>query len=205
VFGKVGKQTIENTGPLTRKRMETVDEEFVGAALDFMERKTKEGVPWFCYMNTTRMHVFTHLKPSSVGKTGHGLYPDGMVELDGYVGQLLKKLDDLKVADNTVVVFTTDNGAEVMSWPDGGSTPFRGEKDTNWEGGWRVPCVMRWPGVIEPGRIVNDICSLQDFIPTFAAAACEPDLVVSICFPSFPVRKRNRRARAFSTGATMAT
>ena len=111
----------------------------------------KEGTPWFCYFNPTRMHVFTHLKPASVGKTGLGLYPDGMVELDGYVGELLKKLDDLKVADNTIVVFTTDNGAEVLSWPDGGATPFRGEKDTNWEGGWRVPCVMRWPGVIEPG------------------------------------------------------
>jgi arylsulfatase len=180
VFGKVGKQKIENTGPLTRKRMETVDEEFLGAALDFIDRKTKDGAPWLCYFNTTRMHVFTHLKPASVGKTGHGLYPDGMVELDGYVGQLLKKLDDLGVADNTVVVFTTDNGAEVMSWPDGGTTPFRGEKDTNWEGGWRVPCVMRWPGVIEPGRVVNDICSLQDFIPTFAAAAGEPDLVAKV-------------------------
>jgi arylsulfatase len=180
VFGKVGKQVIENTGPLTRKRMETVDEEFVGAALDFMERKTKEKVPWFCYMNTTRMHVFTHLKTSSVGKTGHGLYPDGMVELDGYVGQLLKKLDDLGVANNTVVVFTTDNGAEECLWPDGGTTPFRSEKDTNWEGGWRVPCVMRWPGVIEPGRVINDICSLQDFIPTFAAAAGEADLVAKV-------------------------
>jgi arylsulfatase len=179
-FGRVGKQVIENTGPLTRKRMETVDEEFLGAALDFMDRKTKEGGPWLCYMNTTRMHIFTHLKPESVGKTGHGLYPDGMVELDGYVGQLLKKLDDLGVADNTIVVFTTDNGAEVMSWPDGGSTPFRGEKDTNWEGGWRVPCVMRWPGVIDPGRVINDICSLQDFIPTFAAAAGEPDLVEKV-------------------------
>jgi arylsulfatase len=157
--------------------METVDEEFLAASLDFMERKTKEQAPWFCYFNPTRMHVFTHLKPSSVGKTGHGLYPDGMVELDGYIGQLLQKLDDLKVADNTIVVFTTDNGAEVMSWPDGGSTPFRGEKATNWEGGWRVPFVMRWPGVIEPGRIINDICSLQDLIPTFAAAAGEPDLV----------------------------
>jgi len=179
-FGRVGKQVIENTGPLTRKRMETVDEEFLGAALDFMDRKTKEGGPWFCYMNTTRMHIFTHLKPESVGKTGHGLYPDGMVELDGYVGQLLKKLEDLGVADNTIVVFTTDNGAEVMSWPDGGSTPFRGEKDTNWEGGWRVPCVVRWPGVIQPGQVINDICSLQDFIPTFAAAAGEPDLVTKV-------------------------
>ncbi len=179
-FGKVGKQTIENTGPLTKKRMETVDEEFLASALDFMDRKTKDGQPWFCYVNTTRMHIFTHLKAASVGKTGHGLYPDGMVELDGYVGELLKKLEALGVADNTIVCFTTDNGAEVMSWPDGGSTPFRGEKDTNWEGGWRVPFVMRWPGVIKPGRVINDICSLQDMIPTFAAAAGEPDLVEKV-------------------------
>ena len=179
-FGKVGKQVIENTGPLTRKRMETVDEEFLDAALDFIDRKHKSGTPWFCYFNPTRMHVFTHLKKSSRGKTGLGLYPDGMVELDGYVGKLLKKLDDLGIADNTIVVFTTDNGAEVMTWPDGGSTPFRGEKDTNWEGGWRIPCVMRWPGVIEPGRVINDICSLQDFIPTFAAANGEPELVAKV-------------------------
>jgi arylsulfatase A-like enzyme len=180
VFGRVGKQTIENTGPLTRKRMETVDEEFLASALDFMDRKTRESVPWLCYFNPTRMHVFTHLKPESVGKTGHGLYPDGMVELDGLVGQLLNKLDDLGVANNTIVVFTTDNGAEVLSWPDGGATPFRGEKDTNWEGGWRVPCVMRWPGVIEAGRVINDICSLTDFVPTFAAAAGEPEIVEKI-------------------------
>jgi arylsulfatase A-like enzyme len=179
-FGKVGKQTIENTGPLPKERMETVDEEFLAAALDFIDRKHKEGVPWFCYFNPTRMHVFTHLKPASKGKTGLGLYPDGMVEVDGYVGQLLKKLDDLGIADNTVVVFTTDNGAEVLSWPDGGATPFRGEKDTNWEGGWRVPCVMRWPGVMKPGQIINDICSLQDFIPTFAAANGEPDLTEKV-------------------------
>jgi arylsulfatase len=120
------------------------------------------------------------LKAASQGKTGFGLYPDGMAELDGYVGQLLKKLDDLKVADNTIVCFTTDNGAEKMSWPDGGQSPFRGEKDTNWEGGWRVPFVMRWPGVIKPGTIVNEICSLQDMIPTFAAAAGEPDLVEKV-------------------------
>lgn len=176
-FGKVGRQQIENTGPLTRKRMETVDEEFLESALDFITRKSKASEPWFCYFNPTRMHVFTHLKPASVGVTGLGTYPDGMVELDGYVGQLLDKLDELQVADNTIVVFTTDNGAEVMTWPDGGTTPFRGEKDTNWEGGWRVPCVMRWPGVIEPGRVINDIASLQDFIPTFAAANGEPELV----------------------------
>jgi arylsulfatase len=154
-----------------------VDEEFLAAGLDFIERQTKAARPWFCYMNTTRMHIFTHLKKESVGKTGYGLYPDGMVELDGYIGQLLKKLDDLKVADNTIVVFTTDNGAECMSWPDGGTTPFRGEKDTNFEGGWRVPCLMRWPGVIKEGTVINDICSLQDFIPTFAAANGESDLV----------------------------
>ena len=176
-FGKVGKQTIENTGPLPKERMETVDEEFLAAALDFIDRKHAEGTPWFCYFNPTRMHVFTHLKPASKGKTGLGLYPDGMVELDGYVGQLLQKLDALGVADNTIVVFTTDNGAEVCTWPDGGATPFRGEKDTNWEGGWRIPCVMRWPGVIEPGRVINDIASLQDFLPTFAAANGETALV----------------------------
>jgi arylsulfatase A-like enzyme len=126
------------------------------------------------------MHIFTHLKKESEGKTGLGVYPDGMVELDGYVGQLLDKLDKLAVADNTIVVFTTDNGAEVMSWPDGGATPFRGEKDTNGEGGWRVPCVMRWPGVIKPDQVINGQGSLQDFIPTFAAAAGEPDLVEKV-------------------------
>ena len=180
VFGRVGKQVVENTGPLDTKRMETVDEEFLAAALDFMDRKTKEKKPWFCYMNTTRMHIWTHLKPASKGKTGLGVYPDGMVELDGYVGQLLDKLEQLGVANDTIVVFTTDNGAEVMSWPDGGSTPFRGEKDTNWEGGWRVPCVIRWPGVIKPGQVINEQGSLQDFIPTFAAAAGEPDLVEKV-------------------------
>jgi arylsulfatase len=179
-FGRVGKQVIENTGPLDTKRMQTVDEEFMAAAMDFMERQVKADQPFFCYMNTTRMHIWTHLKPESDGKTGLGLYPDGMVELDGYVGQLLDKLEELGIANDTVVVFTTDNGAECLSWPDGGQTPFRGEKDTNWEGGWRVPCVMRWPGVIEPGRVINEQAALLDFIPTFAAAAGEPDLVAKV-------------------------
>jgi arylsulfatase A-like enzyme len=179
-FGRVGKQVVENTGPLTRKRMETVDEEFIGAALDFIDRKAKEDAPFFCYFNPSRMHVVTHLKPSSVGVTGLGVYPDGMVELDGMVGELLDKLEALGVADDTIVVFTTDNGAEVMSWPDGGATPFRGEKDTNWEGGWRIPCVMRWPGVIEPGRVINEIAALLDFIPTFAAANGETDLAAKL-------------------------
>jgi arylsulfatase len=123
------------------------------------------------------MHVFTHLKPESQGKTGLGVYPDGMVELDGYVGQLLQKLEDLGVADNTVVVFTTDNGAEVMSWPDGGNTPFRGEKATNWEGGYRVPMLIRWPGTIKPGTVFNEAFSHYDLIPTFAAAGGDPDVV----------------------------
>ena len=136
--------------------------------------------PWFCYFNSTRMHVFTHLKKESQGKTGLGIYPDGMVETDGHVGQLLKLLDDLGVADNTIVVYTTDNGAEVFTWPDGGTTPFKGEKATNWEGAFRVPCLIRWPGVIKPGTIVNDICAHEDFIPTFAAAAGEPDLVAKL-------------------------
>jgi arylsulfatase len=176
-YGRVGKQKIENTGPLDTKRMETIDEEFLAAAMDFIKRKQKEDAPWFCYFNSTRMHIYTHLKKQSQGKTGLGTYPDGMVEHDGHVGQLLKLLDELKVADNTIVVYTTDNGAECFTWPDGGSTPFKGEKATNWEGGFRVPCLIRWPGVLEPGTIVNDICAHEDFIPTFAAAAGETGIV----------------------------
>jgi len=171
---------ITDTGPLTTKRMETADQEFLTAALDFMDRQHKADKPFFCYFNSTRMHVFTHLKKESEGKTGLGIYPDGMVEHDGMVGELLKKLDDLGITENTIVVYTTDNGAEVMSWPDGGSTPFRGEKATNWEGGFRVPTCIRWPGVVKPGTIVNDICAHEDFIPTFAAAAGEPDLVAKV-------------------------
>ena len=161
-----GGQKIENTGPLNSKRMETVDEEFLGAAKDFIKRNNSAGGPWFCYFNSTRMHVFTHLKKESQGKTGLGLYPDGMVEHDGHVGQLLALVDELGIADNTIVVYTTDNGAECFTWPDGGSTPFKGEKATNWEGGFRVPCAIRWPGVIKPGTIVNDLCAHEDFLPT---------------------------------------
>jgi arylsulfatase len=168
---------IEDTGPLTRKRMETIDDETSAAALDFIDRQHKAGKPWFCYFNSTRMHVWTHLKAADDGKTGLGLYPDGMVEHDGHVGLLLKKLDDLSVADNTIVVYTTDNGAEVMSWPDGGNTPFRGEKATNWEGGFRVPMLIRWPGVIKPNTIYNEIFSHYDLIPTFCAAGGNPDIV----------------------------
>src|SRR4029453_14255546 len=168
---------INDTSPLTHKRRETVYEESPAAALDFIARQHKARKPWFCYFNSTRMHIFTHLKKESEGKTGLGIYPDGMVEHDGHVGQLLKKLDDLGIANNTIVVYTTDNGAEVMSWPDGGSTPFRGEKDTNFEGGWRVPCAIRWPGVIKAGPVSNEIFSHTDMLPTLAAAAGEPDIV----------------------------
>jgi arylsulfatase len=168
---------IVDTGALTRKRMETVDQEFVDAASAFMDREVKAGKPFFCYFNSTRMHILTHLSAQAAGKTGLGLQADGMVEHDGQVGQLLKKLDDLGVADNTIVVYTTDNGAEVMTWPDGGITPFRGEKATNWEGGFRVPTMIRWPGVIKPGTVSNDIFSHEDFIPTFAAAAGDTDVV----------------------------
>jgi arylsulfatase len=168
---------IENTGPLNTKRMETIDQEFLDAAKDFINRQHKADKPWFCYFNSTRMHIFTHLKAASQGKTGLGIYPDGMVEHDGMVGELLKLVDDLGVANDTIIVYTTDNGAEVFTWPDGGTTPFKGEKATNWEGGFRVPCLIKWPGVIQPGRVINDICAHEDFIPTFAAANGDADLV----------------------------
>ena len=148
VFGPVGKQKIENTGPLTTKRMETVNDEFTDAALDFIDRAHKADKPFFVWANSTRMHIFSHLKPSSIGKTGLGTYPDGMVEHDDDVKRLLDKIDELGIADNTLVMYSTDNGPEEFSWPDGGTSPFRGEKDTNWDAGWRVPTLLRWPGVI---------------------------------------------------------
>jgi arylsulfatase A-like enzyme len=171
---------IEDTGPLTTKRMETVDEEFLKAALDFMDRAKTAEKPFFVWFNSTRMHIWTHLKPESRGKTGLGIYPDGMVEHDGHVGELLKKLDDLGIADNTIVMYSTDNGAEAMSWPDGGTTPFRGEKNTNWEGGYRVPTMLRWPGVIQPGMMFNGIAAHEDMLPTLLAAAGEPDITAKL-------------------------
>lgn len=179
-FGRVGKQEIEDTGPLTKKRMETVDEEFLGSALNFIDRSNADGKPFFCWFNSTRTHIYTFLKEASKGKTGLGIYADAMVEMDGMVGQLLTKLDDLGIADNTIVLWTTDNGAEVFSWPDGGTTPFKGEKNTNWEGGYRVPCMMRWPGVIKPGTEINHITSHEDFVPTLVAAAGEPDVTAKL-------------------------
>ena len=165
---------VEDTGPLTRKRMETVDDEFLAATVDFIERAHRDGKPFFVWHNSTRMHVWTHLSDEYKEKSGYGLYADGMMQLDDHVGVLLDKLDELGIADNTIVVFSTDNGAEKFTWPDGGTTPFRGEKGTTWEGGFRVPQMIRWPGVVEPGRTINDIFSHEDWMPTLLAAAGEP-------------------------------
>jgi arylsulfatase A-like enzyme len=161
---------VEDTGPLTKKRMETVDEEFLAAALKFIDKAHKDDKPFFVWFNASRMHVFTHLKPESQGVTGQGIYADGMVEHDGHVGKLLDKLDDLGIADNTIVMYTTDNGAELLYWPDGGMTPFRSEKNSNWEGAYRIPMVMRWPAKIKPNQVSNEIISLQDWLPTLMGA-----------------------------------
>jgi len=179
-FGRVGKQKIEDTGPLTKKRMETVDEEFLGAAMSFVDKSHKAGAPFFCWFNSTRMHIHSHLKNESEGKTGLGVEADGMVEHDAMVGKLLKQLDDLGIADNTIVFYSTDNGAEEFSWPDGGTTPFHGEKNSSWEGGYRVPGVIRWPGLVKPGTEINDIVSHEDWVPTFVAAAGEPDVTAKL-------------------------
>jgi arylsulfatase len=169
-----GKQKIQLTGPLTKKRMETIDEEFSREAFRFMEESKKEGKPFFLWWNSTRMHIFTHLKPASQGKTGLGIYPDGMVEHDAMVGQMLDKLAELGLDSNTIVMYSTDNGAEKFTWPDGGQSPFRGEKNTNWEGGYRVPTAIRWPGVTKPGTVLNDAFAHEDMLPTLLAAAGDP-------------------------------
>jgi arylsulfatase A-like enzyme len=175
-FGKVGKQAIKDTGPLTKKRMETADDEFLGKAIDFINRANKAGKPWFAWVNTSRMHFYTHLKPESQGVTGQGIYGDGMREHDNHVGVLLDLLDKLKVADNTIVIYTSDNGPHYNEWPDGGISPFRGEKNTNWEGGYRVPGMVRWPSKIKGGSWSNQIMSHQDWVATLVAAAGDPDI-----------------------------
>jgi arylsulfatase A-like enzyme len=175
-FGRVGKQTIRDSGPLTRKRMETVENDLLQRSLDFMGRARAANRPFFLWHNTTRMHVFTRLGERWKDKTKYGLYADGMAELDWVVGELLKKLDELGIADNTIVIFTSDNGAEKFSWPDGGTSPFRGEKGLGWEGGFRVPFLMRWPGRIPAGQVLNGIFSNEDVVPTVMAAAGVPDV-----------------------------
>jgi arylsulfatase A-like enzyme len=175
-FGRVGKQTIKDTGPLTRKRMETVEDDLLARSIDFMKRAHAAGKPFFVWHNTTRMHVWTHLSERWNGKTRLGTYADGMAELDWVVGELLKTLAELGIADNTIIVFTSDNGAEKFSWPDGGTSPFRGEKGLGWEGGFRVPFLIRWPGQIPSGQVLNGIFSLEDVVPTLMAAAGVPDI-----------------------------
>jgi arylsulfatase len=184
-FGKVGKQSIVDGGPLPphanmdpnqKINMEEIEPELVRRSSDFMERSVKAGTPFFLWHNATRMHVWTHLSSKWAGKTGFGLYADGMAELDWEVGQLLNKIDELGIADNTIVMFTSDNGAEIFSWPDGGNHPFRGEKGTTYEGGFRVPLLVKWPGVIKPDSISNDIISHEDWLPTLVAGAGESDI-----------------------------
>jgi arylsulfatase A-like enzyme len=178
-FGKIGKQTIEDTGPLTRKRMETIDDETSAAAIDFIQRQARANQPFFCWFNSTRMHFRTHVRAehrSAPGLTARTEYADGMVEHDATVGTILKALDDLGIANDTFVIYTTDNGPHMNSWPDAAMTPFRSEKNTNWEGAFRVPCFVRWPGRIKPGETSNEIISGLDWLPTLMAVAGDTDI-----------------------------
>jgi arylsulfatase A-like enzyme len=171
-----GGQTIKDTGPLTIKRMETIDEEITSGAIDWMEKQTKAEKPFFLWYNSTAMHFRTHLADKNRGKSGQDDYSDRMVTHDEQIGQMLNKLDELGIADNTIVMYSTDNGPENDTWPDGANTPFRGQKDTNWEGAWRVPAMIRWPGKIKAGSVLNGICSHQDMLPTLLAVAGDPDV-----------------------------
>ena len=178
-FGKVGKQTIEDTGALTKKRMETIDDETSAAAIDFMKRQHAAGKPFFTWFNATRMHLRTHVRAEHRGRYKHGdsEYIDGMMEHDDTIGTLLKALDDMGIANDTLVVYTSDNGPHMNTWPDAAMTWFRSEKNTNWEGAFRVPCLARWPGVIKPGTVTNELMSHNDWVPTLMAIAGETDIV----------------------------
>ena len=171
-----GKQKIEDTGPLTKKRMETVDDETSDAAIDFIRRQHASGTPWFVWWSGTRMHFRTHVKKELRGISGQDEYADGMVEHDMHIGKFLKLLDELQISDNTIVHYSTDNGPHYNTWPDAAATPFRGEKNTNWEGGWRVPAAVRWPGVVKPGSVSNGVVHHMDWLPTFVAAAGKTDI-----------------------------
>ena len=178
-WGKVGKQTIEDTGALTRKRMETIDDETSAAAIDFMQRQARSNTPFFCWFNSTRMHFRTHVRAEhrdKPGLTARTEYADGMIEHDATIGQVLKAVDDLGIGNDTIVIYTTDNGPHQNSWPDAGTTPFRSEKNTNWEGAFRVPCLIRWPGRIQPGSVSNEMISGLDWMPTLMAVAGDPDI-----------------------------
>jgi arylsulfatase A-like enzyme len=178
-WGRVGQQKIEDTGPLTKKRMETCDDEFVGAAKDWIKRQHAAGKPFFCWVNTTHMHLRTHPKPSSLGQAGRwqSPYHDTMIDHDKNVGELLDLLDELGIANDTFVMYSTDNGPHMNTWPDGAMTPFRSEKNTNWEGAFRIPMVVRWPGKIPAGVVSNEIVQHHDWLPTFLAMAGEPNIV----------------------------
>jgi arylsulfatase A-like enzyme len=177
-FGKVGKQTIKDTGPLTRKRMETIDDDVASRTADFIQRQAKAGKPFFVWANFTHMHFRTHVKPESKGQAGRwqSEYHDAMIDHDQNVGTVLKALDDAGIADNTFVMYSTDNGPHMNAWPDGAMTPFRNEKNSNWEGAYRVPCMVRWPGKVKPGSVSNQIVSHLDWLPTILAMAGDPDL-----------------------------
>jgi arylsulfatase len=178
-FGRVGKQKIEDTGPLSKKRMETCDDDFVAAAQKFIQKASDAGKPFFAWVNTTHMHLITHTKPESLGQAGRwqSPYHDTMVDHDKNVGQLLDFIDKLGITDNTFVMYSTDNGPHMNTWPDGAMTPFRSEKDTNWEGAFRIPLLVRWPGKVKPGVISNEIVQHHDWLPTFLAIAGEPEIV----------------------------
>ncbi len=178
-WGRVGRQRIEDTGPLTKKRMETCDDDFVDAAKDFITRRQADDKPFFCWVNTTHMHLRTHTKPESIGQAGpwQSPYHDTMIDHDRNVGELLDLLDELGLADNTLVMYSTDNGPHMNTWPDGAMTPFRSEKNTNWEGAFRIPMMVRWPGRIPAGVVSNEIIQHHDWLPTFLAMAGEPDIV----------------------------
>jgi len=178
-WGRVGKQKIEDTGPLTKKRMETCDDDFVARAKDFIKRANGDGKPFFVWLNTTHMHLFTHPKPEHKGQAGRWQsdYHDTMIDHDKNVGEMLDYLDELGIADDTFVMYSTDNGPHMNSWPDAGMTPFRSEKNTNWEGAFRIPMLVRWPGHIKPGSVANGIVQHHDWLPTFLAMAGAPDVV----------------------------
>src|SRR5476649_1827520 len=171
-----GGQTIKDTGPLTKKRMETIDEEITDRAIEWIEKQAKADQPFFLWYNSTAMHFRTHVAEKNLGKSGQDPYSDRMVVHDEQIGMMLDKLDELGIADNTIVMYSTDNGPENDTWPDGANTPFRGQKDSNWEGGWRVPCFIRWPGTIKAGSVLNGIVSHIDMFPTLLAAAGNPDV-----------------------------
>jgi len=175
-WGRVGKQKIKDTGPLSKKRMETIDEEITARAIEWMEQQAKAQKPFFLWYNSTAMHFRTHVAEKNLGKSGQDPYSDRMVVHDEQIGMILDKLDELGIADNTIVMYSTDNGPENDTWPDGATTPFRSQKDTNWEGGWRVPAFIRWPGKIKAGTVLNGIVSHIDMFPTLLAAAGDLDV-----------------------------